>query len=265
MIEVIKATEHPISFMGKVAGYCWGADTKDETKNYKRGIECIQNNHGRVMEFSDVTIVLSEYSARVAREIYTHIIGTSRLQESTRYVNCEKFEYFTPSKIENNLNAKEIYDALMSDIGYAYGELAAEGIPKEDIANILPLGMDTKITLKINVRAILNMAEVRTCTRAYHEFRKFMQELKNVLSQLDEEWAEIMNKYAVTKCVKCGFCNEKYSCGRYPKKEDLGFDKIMSVINNELNVLSNETDGGDLTKDETMDTVREVLKRYLKL
>lgn len=52
-----------------------GADTTDQKKNYKRGIECLENDRGRTIEFPDVYMVLDGYSARVMREWYTHIGG----------------------------------------------------------------------------------------------------------------------------------------------------------------------------------------------
>lgn len=75
MIEILNYTHNPISFMGKCAGLCWGADISNQENNYKRGIECIENNHGRVMEYSDITILISGYSARMIRELYTHVVG----------------------------------------------------------------------------------------------------------------------------------------------------------------------------------------------
>lgn len=69
MIEIIKYDSNPISLMGKVAGICWGANILDQERNYKRGIECIENEHGRVEEFADVTMVIDDYSARVIREL----------------------------------------------------------------------------------------------------------------------------------------------------------------------------------------------------
>ena len=35
MIKIIKYDNNPITSIGEVAGICWGADTKDKTKNYK--------------------------------------------------------------------------------------------------------------------------------------------------------------------------------------------------------------------------------------
>lgn len=83
-------TRNPITMIGTEAGICWGADTTNEEKNYKRGIDCLENEHGRTFEFPDVYAVLDGYSARVIREWYTHIGGApTRLQASTRYIDYE--------------------------------------------------------------------------------------------------------------------------------------------------------------------------------
>ena len=96
--------KYPIQMIGTEAGVCYGSDTTNVEKNYKRGIDCLENNHGRTWEFPDVYMVLDEYSARVFREWYTHIGGSpTRLQASTRYINYQKgFDYFTPPSIQNN-------------------------------------------------------------------------------------------------------------------------------------------------------------------
>ena len=78
MIKVLNATSNPIQFIGKVAGCCYGS--KDEPQaNYKRGLKCIKDGHGRAMEFVDVTLEIDEVSARMVRELGRHIIGTSYL------------------------------------------------------------------------------------------------------------------------------------------------------------------------------------------
>ena len=91
-------TSMPLSFMGRMAGICWNADTETEDKNRKRAIECIRADHGRVLEFPDVTVVLDGESARMMRELYTHIGGSpTRLQSSTRYVDEKDFKYYIPN------------------------------------------------------------------------------------------------------------------------------------------------------------------------
>lgn len=214
MIKVIDYTENPISHMGKIAGICWGSDTSSSDKNLKRGMDCIKANHGRVFEYSDITIEIDKYSARMIRELYTSIIGVSRLQESTRYVNCSDFDYYTPNSIKNNDSALALYENLMEIIGLNYNQLETLGIPKEDIANILPLGMHTKVVLKINLRALINLYEVRECSRVYKEYRDFMKELKEVLSKLDLDWKWLCENEFKCSCEKTGICRELKSCGR---------------------------------------------------
>ena len=92
--------KNPITLIGRRAGVCWGADISDDNKNYKRGLSCLKDNHGRTFEFPCVDLIIDGYSSRVIREWYTHIGGSpTRLQESTRYVDCENFDYIIPRSI----------------------------------------------------------------------------------------------------------------------------------------------------------------------
>lgn len=219
MITILESTEYPIAQMGKMAGICWGADISTHTANFTRGKECIESGHGRVMEYSDVILEISEYSARMIRELYTHIQGVSRLQESTRYVDCGNFSYYVPDSIKNNPQALSNYEVTMSMIQSSYQFLENElKIPKQDIANILPLAMHTSIVLKINCRALIHMAEIRMCTRALKEYRDFMKELIKVLSDINTEWKAFCDNYMKPKCEWLGYCNEKHSCGKYPSQ-----------------------------------------------
>ena len=113
----------------------------------------------------------------------------------------------------------------MKMIFQAYEDLVALGIPKEDASMLLPLGMHTKFVVKMNVRALLNMAQVRMCTRAYHEYRKLMNDIKAELSKLSPEWEEIASMMK-PKCEITGYCEEHYTCGRKPKKDAI--DKLVA-------------------------------------
>ena len=159
-----------------------------------------------------------KYLEREGSKGYTHIIGTSKLQASTRYIDCSKFDFYTPNSIKNNADADEVYNNIMDNIKETYTALIGLGIKKEDVANILPLGMSTKIVLRINVRALIHMFELRSCTRAYIEYRQLMNEMKKQLSSLDQEWDTLCKNYFNPKCIKLGYCNERYSCGMMPKK-----------------------------------------------
>ena len=214
-------TKNPISMIGKEAGICWGADTNDINKNYKRGLDCLRSGHMRTAEYPQVYIVLDGYSARVIRELYTHIGGSpTRLQASTRYINYENVDVVFPPKIDADENAKVAYLECMGAISDTYRYLQEEcDIPKEDIANILPLGMETKIVLRTNLRHLIDMSHQRLCSRAYWEFRQLMNDLMKALREYSEEWATIVDEFFKPKCEVCGFCEERNTCGRKPTKE----------------------------------------------
>lgn len=207
----------PITKIGQMAGVCWGADTTDDAKNYKRGLDCIESNHGRTLEFANVEMVLDGYSARVIREWYTHIGGApTRLQASTRYINYGDFEYITPPSIANSV-ARVEYENVMRYIQSGVRNLEKLGIPREDAAMLLPLGMTTRIVDRRNLRNLIDMSHQRLCNRAYWEFRELFRDITLALANYGEEWCYIANTQFMPKCKAFGFCNEKHGCGRYPK------------------------------------------------
>ena len=211
----------PISMIGEEAGICWGADTSNVNKNYKRGLDCLRSGHMRTAEYPQVYIVLDGYSARVIRELYTHIAGgPTRLQASTRYIDYEHgFDYIIPPKVDKDPELRITYENAMFNISENLKKLDALEVPREDSANLLPLGMETKIVLRTNLRHLIDMSHQRLCSRAYWEFRQLMIDIMEALSKYSEEWAAIVDEFFKPKCEVCGFCEEKNTCGRKPTKE----------------------------------------------
>lgn len=216
-----ETTKDPISLIGREAGVCWGADITNAEKNYKRGKDCLTSGHGRTWEYPQVYMILDGYSARVIREFYTHIGGgPTRLQASTRYINYQKgFPYVVPPKISANSDAEEIYRQAMDDILQAMQKLEAMELPREDIGMLLPLGMETKVVFRTNLRNLIDMAHQRMCTRAYWEYRELMNDMCKALGAYSGEWNYLVEHYFVPKCEVAGFCTEARCCGRKPKKE----------------------------------------------
>ena len=227
-ITIESITDRPLSFMGRMAGICWNADTDDFEKNRKRAIECIRSDHGRVLEFVEVTLVLDGQSARMMREAYTHIGGSpTRLQSSTRYVDAKDFKYYVPPSCDKD-GIREIYTGAMAHDAEVYGQLIEMGVPREDAANKLPLGMASKMVWKLNLRTLVNFFHKRLCTRSLKEIRVFSNELRVVLGSHDDEWKWIADMLFVPQCEQytfmnkdLAFCQEARCCGRHPKIGDL--------------------------------------------
>lgn len=215
-----ETTKDPISLIGRRAGYCWGADVTDENKNRKRGWECIENNHGRAIEFPDVHMLIEGYSARVIREYYTHIgCLPTRLQASTRYIDYKDFDYVVPHSVVVALDAEKIYRDTMRTISENSRKLESLGMPREDVALLLPLGMTTTIVDKRNLRNLIDMSRHRMCSRANWEFRELFTDILIALEEYSDEWKLINMTQMKPTCEYLGYCPEKHSCGRKQKKQ----------------------------------------------
>lgn len=221
-IQILEIDNNPVTKIGKIAGLCYG---QNNPKRFKAiGEQCISEDHGRTMEFPDMILELDGYSAKVIREVYTHIVGTSRLQASTRYIDYTKqFDYVIPKTVLRNTKALVIWQEHMKDAAKAMNGLKELGIPVEDFTNLLPLAYETKMVLKINLRSLIHMFHVRACTTAYWEFRDLMKDIKRTLRQHSEEWEWISDNFFVAKCIASGSCNEyKRHCGIRPLKTKKG-------------------------------------------
>ena len=212
-------TKNPITLIGERAGICWGADITDAEKNYRRGLDCITSGHGRTLEFVSVDMLIDGYSARVIREYMRHVgSGLSVLQASTRYIDYGNFEYVVPKSIRENSDAFDCYQDCMTmlrqDLKYLVEQ---EGIPREDAAMLLPLGMTTRLVDHKNLRCLADMSGNRKCIRAYWEFREMFGDIENALSNYSKEWEWVVWKLFRAKCEVLGYCPEKHGCGLFPK------------------------------------------------
>jgi flavin-dependent thymidylate synthase len=219
MIRITRITEKPLHQMGQNAGYCY--NTTNEKWFPRIAKQCLSENHGRVMEFPEVEFEYSEYSGKVIRELFRHVHLTG-LQESTRYVPMENYEAQVPPSVKSNPEALEQWNAAIEATRASILKLKEAGVPVEDYSNLLPLAYNTKGVFKIGLRELIHMFEVRSCTTAYHEARKFMAELKKaIIDAGDDEWKFIAEHYFHPKCHNLLYCPEEKRwslCKRKPTK-----------------------------------------------
>lgn len=224
IIILDETSSYPIQLIGKIAGVCYGSNVQDAQKNYKRGLDCLSNNHGRTLESVNIYMILDGYSAKLAREFYTHIGGSPmRLQASTRYIDYAKkgLPCVVPPKIAANEKAKQLYLDTIEAIENASFSLEEDfGIAKEDASMLFPLAMETKVVTKCNLRMLIEMSHQRLCSRAFWEYRQLMKDICSALAARDEEWKYIVENYMKPKCDILGYCPETFSCGKRPKKEN---------------------------------------------
>ena len=98
----------------------------------------------------------------------------------------------------------------------AVQDLEDMGIPREDAAMLLPLGMCTKVVDKRNLRSLIDMSRQRMCQRAYWEFRELFHDIRKALEDYSDEWAMVAATEMMPKCDVLERCTEKHGCGRWP-------------------------------------------------
>lgn len=217
-----QTTKDPLQLIGTTSAVCYNADISNKEKNIKRALDCIHSGHGRVLEWPNVEVIVEGFSAKMMREAMRHIVGTSVLQASTRYIDYEKgFDVITPPSIESNNDAAEVWYKAISDIKMAMSALKALGIPKEDYTNLLPLAYQSKMIWKVNLRTLVNFMNMRLCSRAYWEIREFSNMLKKALMEYSPEWEIICKELFVPKCDAVGYCTEAKCCGRHKAKSEV--------------------------------------------
>lgn len=213
-IKILDYTERPLTTIGEYASICYDTKLKDEKHASRIAKHCITSGHGRNLEFATVTLQIT-CSARCAREWYTHIGGSpTRVQASTRYIDYDNFDFYVPEDIPED--AKMCIKDCMKKIMKSYEALGTYGVSNDIKGYILPLNMMTTFVWKGNIRTLENMFHQRLCTRALAEYTTLIEDLKEDLMNINEEWHWLGEELFKPKCYKLGYCPEnKPSCHHF--------------------------------------------------
>lgn len=196
--------------------------------------------HESPIEHICFTFGIEGVSRSLLAQFTRHRIASYSVK-SQRYVNEGKFEYITPPEIENDPEAKKLFEEAMEDDLKKYNEISdilfkkhydkmiADGISEkkaknaaekkaiEDARYILPNACETKMIATFNARSLLNFFNHRCCERAQWEIR----EMACRMLMLVKEAAPTIFKYAGPSCV-AGPCPEgAMSCGKALEKRKL--------------------------------------------
>ena len=178
--------------------------------------DTVASGHLSPIEHVSFTFAVSEVSRTLSHQLVRHRIS-SVSQQSQRYVAGKDFGYVTPPKIAADPEAREVYDACMSDIGEAYDRICSlfsyDKKALEDARFVLPGAAHTSIVFTMNCRSLLNFFEHRCCDRAQWEIRA----MANIMLGHCKDVLPCVFKDAGAKCRKLGYCPEgKFCCGKYP-------------------------------------------------
>lgn len=131
-------------------------------------------------EMIDFIFVLEDIPISLREQLVRHRIGvkvgghdyvdtvsdlsdSSFWSQSMRVMDMSDFKYFIPESIKNCSGSRDIYAKHMFETEIAYARLIAQGIPREDARNVIPLGATHRIVWKLNLSAIKHIVNKRSC------------------------------------------------------------------------------------------------------
>lgn len=143
-------------------------------------------------EFVDFTFLITGVSRSFTHQL-VRTRNASYAQESLRAVKPTQgcYDHGNPDVAE----AQEI-------IMHRYEDMVKDGVPYQEAREMLPTGVKTSILMKVNLRELAKMAEVRLCTRTAGEYQQVFKMMKAEVVKI-YPWLE---DYIEVYCVKYGIC-----------------------------------------------------------
>jgi|LFRM01.2.fsa_nt_gb thymidylate synthase (FAD) len=183
-VELVSYTVDPLGTIMKATAECY-----EKEPALPRVIGCIKNGHHSVLEHASFTFRVDELSRAASHQLVRHRIS-SYSQKSQRYVSEDNFQYVVPPSIQENEEAKKVFEETMITIKEAYGKLRSLDIKKEDARYVLPNACTTHIIFTMNLRSLLNFWNLRCDKRAQWEIREIAYETLDIVLKILPELSE---------------------------------------------------------------------------
>ena len=147
-------------------------------------------------------------------QLSRHEQGVVKNMQSQRYVNKSNFDYYTSSDIESNPQAKEKYNTTMKVIQEAYNDIVSIleeiGIKgehaNEQARGVLPMDVESKLALALNVEGLIHLAHKRLCLRTQEHIRKIVRMIIDEVLEVTPE----LKEYLVPQCEAMFYCPENH-------------------------------------------------------
>ena len=202
-VELIRYTLKPEKAMAEAASACYRSVPKEFVVDH-----CIRSGHESISEFGDFHFKIEGISRACSHQLVRHRIA-SYAQRSQRYSD-NNLNIVLPDSIWERTEALVVFSETMNKISECYKQLLRLGIPAEDARYVLPNACETKINVKMNLRALINFCNERLCNRAQWEIRQVASQMKDRVNEV----CPYLALFLVPKCKKLGYCPEKKGCGK---------------------------------------------------
>ncbi len=180
--------------------------------------------HQTVLEFVKTTWLLDGVSRAFQQQLTRTRLASYSIQ-SLRIIDVGNFakeeKYTCSDAVKNNPAWLKRYRDSMDVIESFYRGMVDSGMPIEDARGILPLNIQSPITMSIDLRSLYHLLELRFCENAQGEFKEVALAMKK---EIADKIHPILTKPMVPICFKEGVCPSVVHCGKYDFKQKLNKD-----------------------------------------
>lgn len=194
-ITVLDSNARGSETMLKAIGICRGK--KCTTKSLEHALGAKPVPHMSVLEFGWVCLLVEGVSVKTRIQLERHRMFSS-IERSTRSVNMVDAKYIIPSTVKYPIVFKEFMGEPME----SYEDRVMGGESLEDVAYLLPLGIETSFLLAGNLRVWYEYFGKRLCKK--HVQREHYDMALGAWNEISELFP-IMRK--AHPCAACGACS----------------------------------------------------------
>lgn len=191
-VQLLAHTPAPEQLVAASAKLCYSAASiadlaAIEADKAAEFIGKLPEAHQSPLEHVSFTFGIEGVSRAMLAQITRHRIASFSVQ-SQRYVDMsDGFGYVIPESIEQNPEARYVFDAFMRGIDTLYTYLRSCGIPAEDARFILPNACHTQMIVTMNARELMHFFSLRCCKRAQWEIRAVADEMLRLCKEVAPE------------------------------------------------------------------------------
>jgi len=178
----------------------------NEAKTYSLIHQLIQRGHYGVFEHSQITFAVEGISRPCMSQLTRHRHASFDVQ-SQRYCEFDDASVKRPPSVlsDNAVSRDEgvseiedgtqpIFDNAVETALNAYNDLREKGVPKEDARFILPEGTMVNLTMTVNLRTVMHIANLRAKADAQWEIRELTEQLLELAEDVAPYTIEAWNK-----------------------------------------------------------------------
>lgn len=180
LLAITPDSEKLIEKAGRTCYLSFDKITEDSTEKFIRML--VKSGHDSVLEHAYATFRITGGSRAFTHQIVRHRL-CSFSQQSQRYVDEKGFEVVTPHSVENNIEAKKLFDDFIETAKDTYIKLQSMGIRKEDARFVLPNAVESEIVISANFREWRHVLKERCDKSAQWEIREIALEILRILKK----------------------------------------------------------------------------------